>query len=83
MKALLLLATLYSAAAMSETIIDVEGRGRNWGQIAEEDAKDNAFQLAREKCNSEVEQIGEWEVKVLNRKEGMLYVSAKSQFKCL
>ncbi len=83
MKTLFILAILCSTSTMAETMIVVEGRGRNWGNIAEDDAKNNALQLAKEKCNGEAEQIGEWDVQILNRKEGMFYVSAISQFKCL
>jgi len=72
-----------SSLSLADELFTSIGYGHNWGYTAADDAKIDALQLARNQCNGEVLQISEWEVHILNRKEGMFSASAAAQFKCL
>lgn len=74
---------VFSSLSWADELVTTIGYGDNWGNTAVDDAKEEALQLAKSRCNSEVLQVGEWEVIILNHKEGKFRVSASSQFKCL
>jgi hypothetical protein len=83
MKFFLVALFLYSSFAYSETVVSTKGYGYDWGNTAADIAQLEAVSLAKEKCKSDVLQIGLWNIVVINHKEGMLYVSAEAQFQCI
>jgi len=79
----IIIAFVFSSLSHADVAFTVTGYGDNWGQTAVEDAKEEALQLAQGQCHGEVQQITDWEVIILNHKEGKLRASAAAQFRCL
>ena len=74
---------VFSGLVLANEVTNFTGYGANWGNTSVEDAKEKAIQLAKEHCQGEVLQVGEWTVVILNHKEGWFYASASASFKCV